>query len=197
MSVTDNMDTQLESVFIPVSDEMMSEAESKSNITTGEDFERSTTDRNMHRLTGELGEIAFNKFLEDSPWSYDWKGGSAEPDFVLHTKDNGSIKIDTKIRINPENRDLIIKKDFTFNHYILMYIVWEDPDKFEKYPDTEVFYENRDEIKGVEIAGFTDKQTVNKHGEDFNPYSSSNNRPKRLLDQKHIKPLYNWTYTPK
>lgn len=161
------------SKLINITDSMRQEAKSLNNIPTGEDFNRNSDERALHRYAGHLGELAFKQFIKKTGWDYTHKGGKAEPDFILKYEDK-EITVDIKTRVNKDkiHKDLIVKSDFPMEMYFLTYAHWSN-----------------DEIQAIEIAGYSMKETVQEKGEEMNIHNSENKRPKLLLEQKHLNKL--------
>jgi len=131
-------------------------------ISNAEDYDRSPSEREFDRLAGELGELAFARFLEEQTnFSFQHLGGKTECDFNI---EGVEIDVKTRTEIDENKRDLIVPTDLPdglHDMYILLRCVYDEDD----------MHKDRHErtIRGIEVIQRWNKETIVEDGEPFNP----------------------------
>ncbi|QLH78168.1 hypothetical protein HZS55_13010 [Halosimplex rubrum] len=144
-----------------VTEDLRSEAQTD-GISNAEDYDRSPSEREFDRLAGELGELAFARFLEEQTnFAFEHLGGKTECDFNV---EGVEIDVKTRTEIDDNKRDLIVPTDLPdglHDMYILLRCVY-DEDEMDKQ-------RHKRSIQGIEVIQRWDKETVEEKGEAFNP----------------------------
>lgn len=183
--------------IVEVTNEMLEEAKEQELIHSGSDSARSTHEKNVHRASGYLGEIAFCKLLDKSPTiNYSHQGGKTEPDVVVWKLDGSqSVAVDVKTRLAIQHfkSDCIVKDDVVgglHERYVLCRIIWSD----EVTEDDDVYSVSVDDIEAIEFGGWFNVDDVEKHGYEPNFATmhgkpNQNNRKNLLLEKELARQL--------
>jgi len=181
-----------DSRIVNVTDEMLEEAQEQELIHEGSDTSRSTQEKNIHRASGYLGEIAFCKLLEQSnSLSYVHKGGKTEPDMVVWKNlgyNSVAVDVKTRLAIQKFKSDCIVKDDVVgglHDRYVLCRIIWSD----DVTEDDDVYSVSVDDIEAIEFGGWFNDDDVEMHGYEPNFATmhgkpNQNNRKNLLLEKE-------------